>query len=77
MDASLFFEVIQMALVLERFPIPHFKLYTSTMNPVVHIQYYRQSMSLYQQDDALLCKAFLASLDEGSVAWFCNCLLVA
>lgn len=28
-----------------------------------------QVMFLYQQDDALLCKVFPASLEDGTIAW--------
>lgn len=47
MDASFVSEVIQEALVLEKFIIPNFKLYSRMKGPVVHVQYYRQVISLY------------------------------
>lgn len=69
MDASPFFKAIQENSDPQKFTIPHFKLYAGTITLVTDIQYYRRVMSLLQHDDALLCKVFLASLDEGSVAW--------
>lgn len=55
-------------MVLERFTILNFKLHSRTMNFVMHVQYYRWVMSLYKQNDALLCKVLPARLDEGVVA---------
>lgn len=62
MDASFLSKAILEASDLEKFTIPHFKLYVILIEFVILIQYYFQVMSLYQQE------VFLVSLDEGSAA---------
>lgn len=70
MDTSPFSEAVQTTPFLKWFTVSDFKLYSGTINPVVHVQYYRRVMSLYPQGDALLCKVFLASLEERAIVLF-------
>ncbi|XP_028071749.1 uncharacterized protein LOC114274078 [Camellia sinensis] len=49
---------------------PKFILYDGKTNPLTHISHYRQMMSLWNRNDALICKVFPSSLGELGLRWF-------
>ncbi|XP_028116466.1 uncharacterized protein LOC114314209 [Camellia sinensis] len=49
---------------------PKFILYDGKTDPLTHISHYRQMMSLWNRDDALMCKVFPSSLGELGLRWF-------
>lgn len=69
MNDSPLSEAIQAVLVPEKLTIPYFKLHAGTTDLAAHIQFYRRVMSLFQYDNALLCKVFPYTLDKGFTAW--------
>ncbi|RVX20873.1 Transposon Ty3-I Gag-Pol polyprotein [Vitis vinifera] len=52
------------------FLVPKFSTYDGSTDPFDHIMHYRQLMTLDIGNDALLCKVFLASLQEQTLSWF-------
>lgn len=70
MNQSPFSEEILASPVPKNFTIPYFVLYTGATDPIAHLRYFRQVMTLYQGDDAVLCKVFPSSLNECAMAWF-------
>ena len=61
---------IERALMLNRFTRPPFNSYDGKTNPVEHVSYYVQMMSLYTYNDALMYKVFLSSLGPTALRWF-------
>ena len=53
-----------------RFTWPPFNSYDGKTNPVEHVSYYIQMMSLYTYNDALMCKVFPSSLGPTALRWF-------
>lgn len=56
------------------FRLPSIKAYTGTSNPQVHMTRYKASMVMIEVDDAVMCRAFLSTLDGMTQKWF-NTLL--
>ena len=54
----------------KRFNKPPFISYDGKVNPVEHVSHYIQMMSLYSQNDALMCKVFPSSLEPTALRWF-------
>ena len=54
----------------KRFNRPPFISYDGKVNPVEHVSHYIQMMSLYSQNDALMCKVFPSSLEPTALRWF-------
>ena len=52
------------------FTKPPFTIYDGKTNPVEHISHYVQMMSLYSQNDGLMCKVFPSSLGPTAIRWF-------
>jgi len=52
------------------FTRPPFTIYDGKTNPVEHVSHYIQMMSLYFQNDGLMCKVFLSSLSPIAIRWF-------
>ena len=52
------------------FTMPKFTRYDGKSDPVDHISHYRQAMSLYRKNDALLCTIFPSSLGQMGLRWF-------
>ena len=52
------------------FMVPKFSTYDGTNDPFDHIMHYRQLMTLDIENDALLCKVFLANLQGQTLLWF-------
>ncbi|XP_030958778.1 uncharacterized protein LOC115980691 [Quercus lobata] len=53
-----------------RFSRPSFISYDGKADPIEHISHYIQMMSLYNQNDALMCKVFPSSLGPIALRWF-------
>ena len=53
-----------------RFNRPSFILYDGKVDPVEHVSHYIQIMSLYNQNDTLMCKVFPSSLGPTTLRWF-------
>lgn len=41
-------------------------------DPINHVRHYRQTMALYEHDDALMCRIFPSSLDGPALNWYCS-----
>ena len=52
------------------FVIPSFTTFDGSSNPYDHMLHYNQAMILNVDNDQLLCKVFLASLQGLALAWF-------
>ena len=53
-----------------RFSRPPFISYDGKADPVEHVNHYIQMMSLYNQNDALMCKIFPSSIGPTALRWF-------
>ena len=47
-----------------------FTIYDEKTDLVEHVSHYIQMMSLYSQNDGLMCKVFLSSLGPMTMRWF-------
>ena len=56
--------------MLSRFTRPPFNSYNGNTDPVEHVSYYIQMMSLHTHNDALMCKVFPSSLGPIALRWF-------
>ncbi|XP_028071284.1 uncharacterized protein LOC114273693 [Camellia sinensis] len=54
----------------KKFTPPKFTSYDGKLDPLTHISHYRQMMSLWNRDEALMCKVFSSSLGETGLRWF-------
>ena len=50
--------------------MPTFAMFDGFSNPYDHMLHYKQAMNVNAKNDHLLCKAFLASLQGPTLAWF-------
>ena len=53
-----------------RFIRPPFISYDGKEDPIEHVIHYIQMMSLYNKNDALMCKVFPFSLRPTALRWF-------
>ena len=53
-----------------RFTRPPFISYDGKTDPVEHVSHYIQMISLYNQNDTLMCKVFPSSLGPTALRWF-------
>ena len=67
---SPFSDKIERAQMPRRFSRPLFILYDGKTDPFKHASHYIQMMSLYNQNDALICKVFPSSLGPIALRWF-------
>lgn len=67
---SPFSEEIKCTEILRRFTCPPFTICDGKNDPVEHVNYYIQMMSLYSQNDGLMCKVFPSSLGPMAMRWF-------
>ena len=56
-------QYIKRALMPSRFTRPPFNSYDGNLDPIKHVNHYFQIMSLYNHNDALMCKVFPSSLE--------------
>ncbi|XP_028076655.1 uncharacterized protein LOC114278720 [Camellia sinensis] len=54
----------------KKFTPPKFTPYDGKSDPLTHISYYWQMMSLWNRNEALMCKVFPSSLGESGLRWF-------
>ena len=52
------------------FVIPAFTMFDSSTDPYDHMLYYNKAITLNTDNDLLLCKVFLASLQGPILGWF-------
>ena len=45
-------------------------IYNGRTNPVEHVSYFNQRMSVHSKDEALMCKVFPSSLGPVAIKWF-------
>ena len=50
--------------------MPTFAMFDGSSDPYDHMLHYNQAMILNVENDHLLCKVFLASLQGPALAWF-------
>ena len=67
---SPFLDDIEHAPMPWRFSRPPFISYDKKTDPIKHVSYYIQMMSLYNQNDALMCKVFPSNLGPSALRWF-------
>ena len=67
---SPFSDEIECAQMLRRFSRPSFISYDGKTDHVEHVSHYIQMMSLYNQNDALMCKVFPSSFGPTALRWF-------
>ena len=53
-----------------RFTQSPFTIYDGKTNLMKHVSHYIQIMSLYSQNDGLMCKVFLSSFGPTAMRWF-------
>jgi hypothetical protein len=53
-----------------KFTPPNLISYNGKTDPVAHLSHYKQSMALYNGNDALMCRIFPSSLGEVAFWWF-------
>ena len=61
---------IERAPMLRKFTWLLFNSYDGKMDPMEHVSYYIQMMSLLTHNNALVCKVFPSSLDPTALRWF-------
>ena len=67
---SPFTRTIDDAVLPRRFHQPTFSLYDGRSDPVEHVSYFSQKMTIYSRDEALMCKVFPSSLGPVAMRWF-------
>ena len=67
---SLFSDEKERAQMPSRFSKSPFISYDGKTDPVEYVSHYIQMMSLYNQNDALMCKVFPSSLGPITLRWF-------
>ena len=67
---SLFSDEIECTEMPKCFNDPPFVCYDGKTDLVEHVSHYIQMMSLYSQNDGLMCKVFLFSLGPTAMRWF-------
>ena len=53
-----------------RFNQPTFAIYNGRADPVEHVSQFNQRMTIYSQNEALMCKVFPSSLGPMAMRWF-------
>lgn len=56
--------------LLHRFTRPTFIIYNSKIDPMEHVSLCNQSMAIYSQNEALICKIFPSSLGPMVIRWY-------
>ena len=59
-----------MSSYIEQIHATPFNSYDGKTDPVEHVSYYIQMMSLHTHNDALMCKVFPSSLRPIALRWF-------
>lgn len=67
---SPFFEEIERTEMPRQFNRPLFIIYNGKTDPIKHMSHYIRMMSLYSQNDGLICKVFPSSLGSTAMRWF-------
>ena len=67
---SPFTQGIEKAKLPKRFHQPTFTMYNGRADPVEHVSHFKQKMTIYSQDEALLCRVFPSNLGPMPMRWF-------
>jgi hypothetical protein len=67
---SPFSSKIERAKLPAKFTPPNLISYNRNTDPVSHLSHYRQSMTLYNGNDSLMCRIFPSSLGKVALQWF-------
>jgi hypothetical protein len=65
-----FSKEIERARLPRKFSPLNYAMYDGRADPIEHISHFRQSMTLYLNNDALMCRMFPSSLGSVSLRWF-------
>ena len=66
---SPFFNKIELMKMPRHFTRPSFTIYDEKIDPAEHVSHYIQMMSLYSQNDGLMCKVCPFSLGPKTMRW--------
>ena len=61
---------IEKAKLPRRFHQPTFAMYNGQMDPIEHVNQFKQKMIFHSQDEALMCRVFPSSLGPMPMRWF-------
>ena len=61
---------IEKAKLPRHFHQPTFAMYNGRMDPVEHISQFKHKITVYSQDEALMCRVFPSSLGPMPMRWF-------
>ena len=64
------FDKIELTKMPRHFTRPSFTIYDEKIDPAEHVSHYIQMMSLYSQNDGLMCKVCPSSLGPKTMRWF-------
>ena len=67
---SPFTREIEKAKLPRHFHQPTFAMYNGRMDPVEHVNQFKQKMTVHSQDKALMCRVFSSSLGPMPMRWF-------
>ncbi|KAM2637857.1 hypothetical protein EV1_022299 [Malus domestica] len=70
MNRSPFTDEIEQTEALQKFNPSHFTLFKGDKDPDKHLMHYRSAMTLYANDDILMCKNFTTTLQGEAQDWF-------
>ncbi|XP_068328116.1 uncharacterized protein [Pyrus communis] len=67
---SSFTDEIEQTEPSREFSIPHFTFFKWDEDPEKHLKHYRSAMTLYRNNDDLMCKIFATTLQDEARDWF-------
>ncbi|KAM1546975.1 hypothetical protein ACFX10_047132 [Malus domestica] len=70
MSRSSFIDDIEQTEPMRKFSPPDFTLFKGDEDPDRHLMHYRSAMTLYANDDTLMCKIFATMLQGETQDWF-------
>ncbi|KAM2863811.1 hypothetical protein FF1_022537 [Malus domestica] len=70
MNRSPFTNEIEQTEPLQKFSPSHFTFFKKDKDPDKHLMHYRSAMTLYANDDVLMCKNFTTTLQDEAQDWF-------
>ena len=67
---SSFTQRVDESILHKRFNLPNMESYDRTADPIDHLEMFCTSMSIQRAGDAIMCKAFPATLKKAARSWF-------
>lgn len=55
---------------LRKFTLPKYPVYDGKSDPAHHVRAYDQAMTLWENNEALLCRCFAVSLGKTTLKWY-------